>query len=538
MRPSKNTNMKIFQRNAALCLLLVALLNSCIKEDDFDFNNMAANQWDPELAAPLINSSLSIQDITGMTENDMFTVNNGVISLIYSTNIFKRYGFEFFTPASQTSNLTIQMTPPDSTTLYQTGTVSRSITPTMPLSFPNGEQIDSMVYRSGQFNVTLTSYIPHDAVLNVTIPSATLQGQVFSKDIPVSASTGVASIVQGSFDMTGYSMGTNKNGMPNQVDISYTLTFTNSNTVSPCLNLNFDIISSFDSIAPAYLFGYFGQSEFAPPPTSSPVSIFNNFQGGSVFFDDPRMTITLTNSFGMPIDAKVNSIRAEQSSGANIPFNGNFPNPLITYPIAVGQAATNSIYFDKNNSNIQQLVNASPVAFNYNISAGTNAPLPAYNFMSDSSEFSVDMKLELPLSGHATGFVIQDTLDISLGDVTQISSILFRLNVTNGFPVNANTQVYFLNDSYAVLDSLISDYQNRLVESAEVDANGKATTPTVRAREELFDGIRLSHLFDAKKVIIRATIDTYDAPNTNIDLYDDYKIDFKLGARTKLNIEF
>ena len=158
--------------------------------------------------------------------------------------------------------------------------------------------------------------------------------------------------------------------------------------------------------------------------------------------------------------------------------------------------------------------------------------------MSDSSIFKADMKIEFPLKGYTTGFKIQDTIDFSIGDIDLIKSATFRLNISNGFPIHVHAQIYFIDDNYNVLDSLFTDAQDRIIESAEIDANGRATTPTVRSADELFDGVRLQNLFTAKKFLIKGIIDTKDAPTTAIEIFDDYKLGFKLGVRTKLKIDF
>src|SRR6185436_1727687 len=122
-----------------------------------------------------------------------------------------------------------------------------------------------------------------------------------------------------------------------------------------------------------------------------------------------------TNSFGMPIDAHLTTLSAVQADNTVVPINGPVPSPLIDYPVVYGQAATNSFYFDNSNSNLQTALNSNVKNFVYNITAGTNVPLPTYNFMSDSSVFKADLKVEIPMKGYTTGFAIQDTVDFGIG---------------------------------------------------------------------------------------------------------------------------
>jgi hypothetical protein len=291
-------------------------------------------------------------------------------------------------------------------------------------------------------------------------------------------------------------------------------------------------------MTPANLFGYLGQSEFIMPMDTTKMTLFSNIQSGSIYFDDPKMTLSIVNTYGMPLDATLSPLSAILNNGTNIPLTGPIPTPLIDYPAAYGQVARTDIYFDKNNSNIQQIINSAPKYFVYGLDAGTNSPLPTYNFMSDSSVFKADIRFELPLKGYASGFVVQDTIDFSIGDINELESVIFRLNVSNGFPINAYTQVYFTDENYNVLDSLIQNFQNRIIESADLASDGRTTIPTKRMTDESFAGSRMQHLFDAKKVIIHGELTTKDAPLTMIDLYDDYKLDFKLGVRSKLRIDF
>jgi hypothetical protein len=84
----------------------------------------------------------------------------------------------------------------------------------------------------------------------------------------------------------------------------------------------------------------------------------------------------------------------------------------------------------------------------------------------------------------------------------------------------------------------LSNSQNRIIEAAEVDNNGLVTLPTKRATDEAFEGVRMQHLFDAKKILIKATIQTTDAPSSMVEVFDNYTIDFKIGVRTKIKMDF
>src|SRR3954471_1592093 len=70
-------------------VLIIFMVSSCIK-DNFEFDKLAQTEWNPSLAAPLVHSSLSVQDI--LTKNDKSGVisvdSNHFCSIVYEGNLF------------------------------------------------------------------------------------------------------------------------------------------------------------------------------------------------------------------------------------------------------------------------------------------------------------------------------------------------------------------------------------------------------------------------------------------------------------------
>ena len=104
------------------------------------------------------------------------------------------------------------------------------------------------------------------------------------------------------------------------------------------------------------------------------------------------------------------------------------------------------------------------------------------------------------MKGYTQGFTLQDTTPFSLENIEQVQSAVFRINVTNGFPASAFTQVYFTDSLYNQLDSLISDPADLLVESGQLDLNG---------------------------VVIAQ----------HVQIYSTYKIEVRVGVRAQLSFQ-
>jgi len=519
---------------------LVLLIQSCIKDNDFEFDKIASANWSPDLAVPLIHSELSIQDIIGTTDSDIFSVDsNHLVSVIYRGNIYSMQGPDLLSMVDQNDNTPFTVNSGDSLSLYNTNSVSKTISKIVPFIFPGGQLIDSLYFKTGALEIQINSTVPHSGILNVSIPEMFDNGLPFNFDIPFNASTGTQIIKIDSASLIGNSLDLSSTGIPNVFHINYTVTFNNSNSPSTITNKNFLVESNFTNINFSSIFGNLGSTAMNLDEDSTQVTLFDNFQNGELFFEDPKLTFTITNSIGMPVNAHLASFYIITKAGTIIPISGGIPDPLpVNYPTQAGQSATSSFTLDKSNSNIQEIISESPQYFVYSLNATTNSPSVPFNFLTDSSQLKADIRIDLPIRGYASGFMIADTIDFALDRIEEIDSAAFRINIDNGFPASAYTQIYFADSNYVVLDSMLYNPSMLLLESASVDANGKVTQPTHKMADEIFGKAKLEHLYAAKKLLIISIIDTKDSPTSIIEIYDYYKMDVKIGIRASYNYKF
>lgn len=523
----------------AVILIVMISISACIKDNDFDYDKIAQSSWNPDVAVPLIHSDLGIEDIIGISDSTSFSVGNDhLVTLIYRGNIYSILGRDLIPVVDQTDNVNFTMTGADSIAITGLGATAKTTTHTLPFIFPGGESIDSMTIKAGWLLVNLNSTVPHSGIFNVTIPAATKNGQALNMDINFTYFGSPVSRID-SIDLSGYKINLSATGNPNQLDLNYAVGITNTGSGDPIINTNTSATVNFKNISFESIYGNVGQKNINLFEDSSRITLFDNFSSGNLYFEDPKMTFSLSNSFGMPIDAHATSLAAIGASGNLIAFTGAIPNPLpVNYPAAAGQVATSSFTLDKTNSNIQAVIGQAPRYIVYSLNATSNLPAPTYNFMLDTSSFKADIQIDFPLRGYASGFTVQDTAPFQLEKIDEIESAVFRINIDNGYPASAFTQVYFTDSNYVVLDSILSNPQNLVIESAQIDANGRVTTHTRKTTDEPFSNARLQHLYTAKKVLIRSVLDTKDSPARNIEIYDDYRLDVKIGVRAQLNVKF
>jgi hypothetical protein len=170
-------------------------------------------------------------------------------------------------------------------------------------------------------------------------------------------------------------------------------------------------------------------------------------------------------------------------------------------------------------------------------------PATIPNFITDSSKFSVEVLLELPLHGYASFLSLGDTLPFSLGinypsgSEVYAESATFVVNAYNGFPIDAALQLYFVDSSGVILDSLFYSGEQSVFEAGSVGpAPALRVTSTRHTVTEVYvDRARLDKLGAATEIIIRGTLTSANNPAL-VKIYSDYTLELKLAVRAELFI--
>ena len=546
--------MKKTKRNFLLGFLAITLaailFQSCVRKV-IDLNDLGPQQYTPNLAAPLVFSSLSIGDI--IKGSSVIVGTDNFCTLIYKGTLFSFQAKDIFVLPPQVYAQTINLANAD--ILQLTGQDSVTVNFTQTISYDAGSkspQIDSLIYKSGILTDSIVSDFKHNLRITVNIPKAKKAGKSFSQTLKVNY-TGTSPVTTtDKVDLSGYHFDMSNGGTGNKFDINYSVTvlFQSGNAVSTsnqitivqkCTNPTFD-----------KLYGYFGQQSLIPGTKDMDtvaLSVFKTSVVGTSFtLDDPRIKFLFTNSFGVPIKANLvnNQVIGFTAPSSTYPLTGSgIPStlPIQSPTIAqVGQIKTDSFTIDKTNSTILSVMNNSPQSLIYQIASLSNpSGNVSENFVIDTSRFKVDMEVELPLYGTAKNFTIVDTIpDLKLnvsGDDFAIQKLLLRVYISNGFPADIGVQVYFTDSLYNKIDSLISPYQV-IIPSASVNGStGKVTKATTKTTDANFDNARISKLSKVRKALVKGVVSTVNNGTTAVKFYSDYRLDVKIGIQATLNVK-
>lgn len=137
--------------------------------------------------------------------------------------------------------------------------------------------------------------------------------------------------------------------------------------------------------------------------------------------------------------------------------------------------------------------------------------------------------------------VMEGTMDFNLSSVSvnldDLDRILFRVNVSNGFPNVVHAQAYFRDGAMNSLDSMFSGGP-MVVPPGRPMGTGETIEPTLDRQDALFDRARILSLENATEIFFRATILVSNVDTTLIPFYPGYHFDVKMGAMFDLTLEF
>lgn len=375
---------------------------------------------------------------------------------------------------------------------------------------------------------TFQNSLPEDINIKLTIPELSKNGQVFTQDFVLKYNnTSPSILVTEKFSVDEWSL----TSVNNSITFQYQARTKSGTPIKlDQAQMNFDLIKF------SYLEGYLGYHIFPIEGSSVDVGLFNNWLSGSFSFEDPKITISVQNAFGLPVRSRVNKMALTSITGTNVNLESAFINTGIdfAYPSfsEIGTVKTTDFIFDKTNSNLKEIFNEKTKTIAYDIVALINPDRDTTinGYISDGGFFVINVAVEVPLNGSVNNVVLTDTLDIDLADYDEIISAQFKSITSNDFPAEVKVQAYFLDENGQRLDQLFNNDGIILPPASPLPDD--TTLPGIDKIDFMeFDDARFANIKRAKKLAIVGAINTIDSENKKSWwIYDNYGIGIKLGA--------
>lgn len=535
--------MNLLNRGLAFTVFASILLFASCKKMEFD--KIAKGAWNPNLAVPLAYSNFGVYDILALKDsNDLVVINpsTGALALVYKGDVFS-VGAQTLVDIqdvnqSKSFNFSdLNVAPAASFN----GSVTSNNTETLNFNV-GGAELHDVNIKSGVLNLNVSTNLKHDLTCVITFPNLKINGTPVSTTVSLNYTGSVPHTGTGTVNLSNavadFTLGNTTFNKLN-ANISTTVNGTGQSIVgTENLNVNF----GFNNVLFKNATGYFGQNNMGISGDTVLLKLFQNATSGYFELVNPKVKFIAENSFGFPIRMNFTGLKTiNVSNGNQFPLTG-FPTVFnIAGANSIGQSANS--YFElntTNTNNLSSVVSSTPKYFVFSANAQSNPAgnvLPL-NFISDTSKLKIRTEVELPLEGSAYGFELKDTVEFNFNeDVSELESVMFRLNIDNGFPVELKSQIIFLDQNYLPVFTVFNTPES-VVLPALVNASGRVNQRTKKITDIHLTAAQIALLPNVKHLLINAVSQTLNGPSgLVVKIYDDYTLNLKLGLQVQAKIQ-
>lgn len=499
-------------------LLLVAIFPACSNQIE-DLTRVDGTRYRADYAVPLIDSKVKLKELIGDV--------TGQVSVSVDPDGLLRFRYSGEVPAVG-SDVIFARLETIAQGIFLPITQRRQAA---PFAGPGDVDLNELRISGGALNYVFPNTYPEPVRITFSIPDGSLDGVPFSvsAELPAFSGEGTPPALTNPdlpVDLENYILTLSDDSLYFEIDIEdldgNDLAVTEGSVIT-ITNLRF-----------SYVEGYLGQEFYPGGRDTIEVDFFDNYLEGDIYFENPTVTMTLINTFGVPARALVDVLNVIDVNGNIIPIEGTAVDNGFDFdfPRVPGETAITTFVFDKTNSNIDQVLSARPVALDYEINAliNPNADTEIVGFLTDTSSYRATVDVELPLYGNASDFTVRDTFEIDLMDrYEDVVGATFRLTTKNGLPLDLQLRGTFLDPLGNALADL-TDGELQLLRSSPIDAAGNPEGVTTQTNDLRFEGARLEAIRSATQLVLMLDISTSDGGTPFVRVTDEQELTVLLGA--------
>jgi len=404
------------------------------------------------------------------------------------------------------------------------------------------DELDSLTLSGGQLSIETLSDIKHDGILRISSSSVIDPvGDSLNLVFPVSSAGGTFSNSR-NLDLADYTILLSEGGVSSQATIYLSLTLTKSSAaIGSAEKANIDL--SFEDIEYEGVYGKIAQRSLDLQSANSELDFFNNIgELTNINFADPQFNMLVRNSFGIPISLDLglrvrSSITGEYT---DLEFKDPGMNPIIIQAQtidAIGEYMNTTIEFNKETTNIDEILSSLPDRLEYSISTaiGSNAGSTEQNFILRESGIEADVEVIMPLYLSTSGITLKQKLDLDVDELLNTLSFIdtagLSLRTTNEWPFGLDLQVYFLDEDSTVVSTLFDGPQAVLAAAPVISSTGLLDVASLE--ENIFDVTLtrddIEDIEGATQAVLEATIATSNNGQTDVKFVSDASVSFNIG---------
>ena len=491
--------------------ILSILISSCGLSPDLE--NLELRNPDAEFAFPILNADYSMYDLldAGSDSAEIILHPNGDVCLLYSGQVYEGNSDEVF-----------QVVP---------GGLPFPVLDSVDIvKLPFDKMIIRRMFLKGDSIYFLfNSDLQEDVDVSLTIPKLKKNNQSFNISGTIKYEGQSNSLLIIGEDLKDYDFIIDTN--------SFEVKYDARNQKGERILLQ-QVRGLYTTLDFYYVEGYFTKNNHTIPRDTIRIDVYDHLVNGSLYFEDPKVSFEVRNSFGFPVKAIFHSMRVKGLNGDEFELSSpkiqdgiDFNYPSINQ---VGEYRSTVFTFDTLNSNIREVFNSQPVELDYHIEAISNPDEDPtiIGFMTDTSKFTINTIVELPIHGRATNFTTEEDIQIDMSPLEEFKTAEFKLITTNSFPVDILMQVEFYNAQDQLLDSLFEGMPT-IFEGAPVGSQGYSSGESQVIKFVEMDQARLEKIKEASYARILLSFST-TPEDVSVKVNQENGIVIKMGVKTAL----
>lgn len=400
------------------------------------------------------------------------------------------------------------------------------------------QSLDSVTLKAGSLVVEVWSDFPYNGSLNLGFPTMrTANGNSIQINANIN-STGQRTTQ--TFDLANANIGLIYKDQPNRLVTEIELDLTsNGQSIQTGQSLNIRV--RLTNLELKGLVGNVAQMSYDLPVQNIDVGLTDFLQEGEIYIANPSLKLITKNYFGLPVGLSFKDFNFyTEENGTPIPVTGSAIDneQIIDAPTIneYGQFKMDTIFIDGNTTNLPELL-GKPI---HHISLGgtmrTNPEdITRKNFVGADQTFTAEVDLSIPLDLRLRNLEFTDTMDFKLDDALpqelDPQSAELLLNFTNGFPLDASLQLYFMDETKTIIDSAFTN-QFQLI-SANTDTNGKVNEKVQSKNVLSLSKEKFTQIKKASYMILWAKFQTENADQSDktVKIYSDYTLGLDVGVK-------
>jgi hypothetical protein len=546
---------------AAICcaIFFTIVIPSCI-DKDYDLNKLSESmEFNPKVAIQIGYTEIVLKDLLEKYDTTLKEYPDGYLYIVANEELTKiDYASGIFKIDPVQANFTIPIIPPAGTT-----TLSDTI------NTDKDRAVNTLTLKQVQVQVRVVSRFLHSGYVTISLPLYRSNGDTVKHTFHPGAN--------GLFDSTytetlsnadiKFKMDLESANRATSFDLK-SVRFSGWNGYIGAEGMDINISLAHPTAADgkleySFFQGFLGLDTVVNYTFSKPLEIFNNPMVKGIKLADPKISVYIKNSFGMPIQYK--TIRMDVVSNTtnqtypaifrNLPGqdsikpknikHSNNKNNLLAY---------DSVVFTKQNTTVFDLLQdvpnpslncqfvgiCNPYGYGYN----SSEIIDTVNYICDTSNLASSFQMLVPIYLSSSGFSNYDTMSLDmagfLGDNQEIESMLLRLKTESTLPIDISLQAYFADALYHKLDSFYRSDDNNLVKAATPDSpGGKVTKPSKKISDIVLTADQLTVLKNTKNLMISLRMNTLKQNDTyqEVKFYSDYGLKIKIFVQIKAKIK-